>query len=120
VTTLNQMVTKAQQFEDNRAQMTSTTRRGLRTTEEDAELKQLRAKVDEFQKTLEAVLADKANGARASDGRGAWWRPAKQSQPQQPHRKCTCWNCGEEGHQHRECPKERIKDGYSYSTWKRQ
>jgi len=119
VTTLNQMVTKAQQFEDNRAQ-TSTTRRGLRTTEEDAELKQLRAKVDELQKTLEVVLADKASGAKASGGRGAWSRPANQSQPRQPHKKYTCWNCGEEGHQRRECPKERIKDGFSYSTWRRQ
>jgi len=119
-TTLNQMVTKAQQFEDHRAQMTSTTRRGLRTTEEDAELKQLRAKVDELQKTLEVVLADKASGAKVAEGRGGWSRTPNQSRPRQPHKKYTCWNCGEEGHQRRECPKERIKDGYSYSTWKRQ
>ena len=119
VTTLNQMVTKAQQFEDNRAQMTSAPKRGLRTTEEEAELKQLRAKVDELQKTLESVLAGKTNGAKTSEGRGGWSRPHNQSQPRQPRKRYPCWNCGEEGHQRRECPKERIGDGFTYSTWRR-
>jgi len=119
MTTLNQMVTKAQQFEDNRAQMTPTPRRGLRTTEEETELKQLRAKVEELQKTLETVLADKASSAKSSEGRGGWSRPPTQSQPRQPRKKFPCWNCGEEGHQRRECPKERIGNGFTYSTWKR-
>jgi len=71
-TTLDQMVARAQQYEDHRAQTTSTPRRGLRTTEEETELKQLRAKVDELQKTLETVLASRASGAKPAEGRGGW------------------------------------------------
>ena len=107
---LNDLLCLGQGFENRRS--TSDTKRGLRTTEEDQEMKQLRAQVDELQKTLQEVLSGKRESS--APGRGGTEKEAEK--PRRPRKTFQCWNCGEPGHQRRDCTKEKIGDGYTYRT----
>lgn len=122
--TLRQIIARAQKFMDERAEIEKNEtsprpKRGLRTTDEDSELVQLRAKVDELQKTLSEVLSGRRNDPSSSRGRGGWNKPNSQAPPRQPKKKFSCWNCGEEGHRRRDCTSEKIQDGYTYSNWRK-
>lgn len=89
---LDDMVRKAQNFQDTRSSSTGD-RKAMRTQAENAEFEGLKKQIAELQKQLEQLNKTQSS-ARSWGG--------------------TCWNCGGRGHRARNCPKPTVKDGQSF------
>ena len=97
--TLDQMVQKAQQFEDAR-QATKANKKSLRAAGENQECDRLKKEIAELRKLVEELQTSKTTTT-----------PRKYSG--------VCWNCGEKGHFSRRCPHDKVGDGFSHRPKKR-
>jgi len=102
------MVSHAQLFDDHKSTRAPAGRRGLlAAAEEDAELKQQRAKIDELQRQLQErpqvqVAAEKNENMSQR----------KQTKPRGFN--FICWNCGKRAHYARDCYCDHVGNGLTY------
>ena len=89
VTTLDDMVKTAQRFQDAR-QIAVSEKRAMRGQEPETE--SLKRQVQELRRQIEVLKQAKSPTVK---GR-------------------ICWNCGQQGHVTKKCPKPKVQDGHSY------
>ena len=92
VISLDDMVQKAQRFQDAR-QSSSAEKKTMRTHGEDPETVSLKRQIQELKKQIEELKQSKTTAKRTNG---------------------ICWNCGKKGHYLRDCRSPRVKSGFSY------
>ena len=94
---LEELIKKAQTFEDTRQAGKAKPKKTLRATEENSETSTLRREVSELKKQLESIKPGKSSQKDKSGGK-----------------KPVCWNCGQRGHLSRVCRQEKVGDGFTH------
>ena len=96
---LEQMIQKAQQFEDSRHIMGNKGKKTLRTKAENSEASSLKKEVTELKQKLSNLEGERTKATS---------------------KKPTCWNCGLKGHLSRACKKDKIGNGFTHCPKNRQ
>ena len=99
---LDEMVRKAQPFQDAKLSSEST-HRTMRVQAEDTELEGLKKQIQDLQQQLAKFSTEDKKTVRTTS----------KSSSKSSSRKWngTCWNCGGRGHKARECKKPKNRDG---------